>query len=605
MLRRFAIFAVLTLPALLAAETKESCPLGAFNLRSPREERTATVHALSSNSDAVSGGRHRSVTPPKASSPVYPASANFIDTEIFGKMKQDGIAPAPASTDEEFLRRVMLDLTGQIPDTSTVNSFLADTAADKRTKLVDQLLASDGFVDRWTLWFGDLVQNVQITANSREYPQGRNAYYTFIHDSIRDRKAYDQMVREILAAKGDNFVVGPANYWVRQMQPNGPIQDTYDNLAAQSGEKFLGMPMLCLSCHSGPGHLSLVNSYLSTKTRGDFWGMAAFFSRSRTVRGTDAATNFAKYDVQDNATGAYALNTTSGNKTPRQAVSGSTTYAPAFMMTGETPASGEAWRVAYGRMLTAHPQFSRVAVNYLWKEMFGLGLVDPPENIDLNKLTSQPTHPNLLSLLTNEFIADKYDLRAILRTMALSNAYQLSVYYSGTWNEAWTPYFARRLARRLPAESLVDAIAKSTNIPVTYSITGGLTSTLAMQLPDPTEVRNNAYGRFMDQFGRGNRDEETRSSDASIPQVLAMMNDQTVVLNRVRQRTPNSTIAKVLASTTDPSSIVDQLYVATLSRHPSTIEKQQATVYLISGNLTQRTEDLQWTLLNSLDFLFY
>src|SRR5205085_11662009 len=134
----------------------------------------------------------------------------------FNKMRQDGVVPTTVAGDEEFLRRVTLDLTGQIPDSATVQTFLADNGADKRARKIDQLLASDAFVDRWTMWFGDLVQNVQVSANVREFPQGRNAYYTFIHDSIQANKPYDQMVREILAAKGDSFANGGSDYWVRQ-----------------------------------------------------------------------------------------------------------------------------------------------------------------------------------------------------------------------------------------------------------------------------------------------------------------------------------------------------------------------------------------------------
>src|SRR5207302_5025974 len=175
---------------------------------------------------------------------------------------------------------------------------------------------------------------------------------------------------------GDNFANGAANYWVRQMQANGPIQDQYDNLAAASGEKFLGMPFLCLSCHNGLGHLELVNTYLKSKLRYDFWGEAAFFARTRAqrIQYTDPANNnnVNKFDVEDNTTGSYQLNTTSGNKTPRQPVNGQSTASPAFLLTGEAPRTGEAYRDALGRILTSHKQFPRATANYIWKEMFGL-----------------------------------------------------------------------------------------------------------------------------------------------------------------------------------------------------------------------------------------
>ena len=602
-------------PTLLLGAEKETCPFGPFDLRSPREQQASVYHRLSITAEAVApSGRHRAVDPPPGGTTVYPASVNYIDDEIFGKMKVDGIAPSAISSDEEFFRRVNLDLTGQIPDPAAVQAFLNDKSLDKRTKTVDALLASDAFVDRWTMWFGDLVQNVQVSSSSRELPAGRNAYYTYIHDSIKNKKAYDQMVREIIGASGDSFTNGPANFWVRQIQNNGPAQDTYDNLAAESGEMFLGMPMQCLSCHNGLGHLEAVNWYLKSHARYDFWGNAAFFSRGRSRRTTPGDNN-SSFTISDNPTGAYSLNTNSGNKTARVPIGNQNSVNPAWLFTGEQPRAGEAWRDAYGRMLTAQPQFAIATVNYLWKELFTLGIVEPANNIDPSRLdpnnlpagqTIQPNHPNLLTLLANDFVSGHYDLRAILRTMVLSNAYQLSAKYTASaWNESWTSYYARHIPHRLMAESMLDAIAKATSVPVTYNISGGGgTTTSAMKLPDTLEVRNNVYGRFLDEFGRGNRDDQARSNDSSIAQALSLMNDGTVVVNRTHRSTANSTVAKTLASTTDPNVIADQLYLYTLSRYPTAAEKTQAVAYLKSGTLANKTEDLQWVLLNSVEFLF-
>ncbi|MEA2236729.1 MAG: hypothetical protein QOC81_1453 [Thermoanaerobaculia bacterium] len=604
-------------PTLLLGAEKEACPYGPFDLRSPREQQATLYHQLSVNAEAVapSTGRRRAADPPSGGI-SYPVSVNYIDDEIFGKMKTDGIRPAPISSDEEFLRRVTIDLTGQIPDPAAVQAFLADKSADKRTKTIDALLASDSFNDRWTMWLGDLVNNVQVSSNSREFPAGRNAWYTWIRDSIKANKPYDQMVREMLGANGDSYALGTPNFWVRQIQPNGPAQDTYDNLAAESGAMFLGMPMQCLSCHNGLGHLEVVNVYLKGHARLDFWGNAAFFSRGRATRqfADPNNKNVFSWLLTDAATGNYALNTTTGNKSARTPIANQTSVNPAFLMTGEGPRSGEPWREAYGRILTAQPQFALASVNYLWKEMFGLGIVEPVDNMDParydpNNLpagqTVQPNHPNLLTRLGSDFTAGHYDLRAMLRTMVMSNAYQLSTKYPATtWNESWTPYYARHIPRRLMAEALLDAIAKSTSVPVTYNVTGLPAVTSAMKLPDPLDVRNNVYGRFLDEFGRGNRDDVMRSNDSSIAQALSLMNDGTVVVNRTKKNTANSTVAKTLASTTDPNVVADQLYLYTLSRYPTAAEKSQAVAYLKSGTLQTKTEDLQWVLLNSLEFLF-
>jgi hypothetical protein len=608
------VFAALAPALLAAAESEFVCRLP---LVSPRDAQRLAYASASANAELVAPStRRRTVPSPANGSATTPPIVNFIDSEIFSTMSAASVVPTKLSSDEEFLRRVTLDLTGQIPDATTVQTFIADTATDKRTKKIDALLASDAFNDRWTMWLGDLVQNVQASTSSREYYQGRNAYYTFLRDSIRTAKPYDQTVREILAGKGDSFTKGESNYWVRQIQRNGPIQDTYDNLSAHSGERFLGMPLLCISCHNGFGHLESVNQYLKSKSRSNFWANAAFFARTRAVASAGDPTNpnVRKFDVEDTAVGSYNLNTDSGNKTPRSAAPGQpTTVSPAFILTGETPRAGEPWRDAYGRMLTADPQFARATVNYLWKEMFGVGIVEPANAFDLNRLdpatlppgqTLQPTHPALLSRLATEFVSDKFDLRAILRTMAMSSTYQLSSQYTpGVWNEAWTPYFARHYPHRLTAEEMLDAIARSTNVPVSFTVQGLGTVTASMKLPDTIEGPRQPAGMFLDEFGRGDRDDVARTNDTSITQALSLMNN-TVVTTRVRRSTANSTVAKVLASTTDPASVADQLYLATLSRHPSATEKQQAIDYLKSGTLATKTEDLQFVLLNSLEFLF-
>jgi hypothetical protein len=563
---------------------------------------------------ATDSGRHRAATPPKDLPQSFTA-VNFVDSEVFGKMVKDGVRWTVPAGDTEFLRRVTLDLTGEIPSSDDVKAFLADTSPDKRTKAIDRLLNSDAFVDRWTMWFGDLVQNVQTASNTSILFPGRDAYHAFIHDSIKNHKPYDQMVRELIDGSGKSFTNGEANYFVRDLQNNGPIQDSYDNESASTGQRFLGMPLQCLSCHNGLGHLEQVNSAMAKRTRYDFWRNAAFFAQVTVTRAKDAKTNQQETTLTDNGTGAYRLNTDSGNKTPRTPINGQTFVDPAFFLGGDAPRSGEARRAAYGRILTANPQFARAAVNYLWKEIFGLGLVEPADSFDLNRLdpatlpsgaTLQPTHPQLLTQLANTFVSSQYDLRALLKTMVVSNAYQLSSRYTpGAWNEAWTPYYARHYARRLMSEEVVDAMAKATGVGFTINLTGVAgsipTVTKAMQLPDPTE--GGAFRAMLNNFGRGNRDDDPRSSDSSIVQALTLMNDNNVV-TRVRASNTASAVAKTLAATKDPATIADTLYLGTLSRYPDATERGAAVAYLKSGDLTKKTEDLQFALLNKLEFLF-
>ncbi|HEX8153266.1 MAG TPA: DUF1549 domain-containing protein, partial [Thermoanaerobaculia bacterium] len=418
------------------AASKADCTFDASAPRTPREMWKKVTDDINTydrsrwgapavNADAKPPKRRAYVPSPP---PTF-ESKNFIDDEIFGKMVKAGVRWAQPATDAEFLRRAYLDLTGQIPELEVARSFLADTDPKKREKLIDRLLTTEGYVDRWTLWFGDLVQNTSLATNTNMTPVMRNNFYDYMRTAFGENKPYDQMVRDIISGSGNFGTKGEVNYILRWRQDNGPAQDFFDNLAADTTEKFLGVPMNCLSCHNGIGHLEQVNLGMSKRTRMEFWKTAAFFAQL-SARPTPGTSDIAVTDVPG---GTYRLNTDSGNKTPRTPPSGgSNVVAPAFMFSGEGPADGEPLRAAYARQLTAHPQFARTAVNRIWKEMFGLGIVEPLDSFDLlrqdpatiaNGLTLQPSHPELLTKLANEFVAQHYDLRSLLKTIMMSNAY--------------------------------------------------------------------------------------------------------------------------------------------------------------------------------------
>jgi hypothetical protein len=357
-----------------------------------------------------------------------------------------------------------------------------------------------------------------------------------------------------------------------------------------------------------------VNTSLARRARSEFWSNAAFFARTSALP-IDSGTSGVEYNVTDNTTGEYRLNTTTGNKTPRQPATGqASTVDPKFILSGDAPQSGETRRHAYGRILTANPQFARAAVNYVWKAVFGVGIVEPADSFDLLRqdpatlatgATLQPTHPQLLTQLANSFAASNYDLRALIRTIVQSNAYQLSSRYTpGEWSEAWAPYYARHYPRRLMAEEVLDAVFKATNVGPGTSLTvsNATPSNVprAMMLPDPFE--GGAFRNLLNAFERGNRDDDLRTSDGSIVQGLAMMNDANII-NRIHVTASGST-TQTLVKTSDPQAIVDGLYLATLSRYPTDAERAQAVAYLKSGELAKKSEDLQFALFNKVEFLF-
>lgn len=399
----------------------------------------------------------------------------------------------------------------------------------------------------------------------------------------------------------------------------GPTQDTYDTLASRTATQFLGLGNLdCILCHDGKGHLEKLNVWGTGLKRSEAWGLSAFFSRTQSRLVTDGNRPSAYYywTVTDAANGNYTLNTTAGNRTPRSPVNGSNIVLPKYMSSTD-PLSGTTYREQLANYLILDRQFARATVNYLWREMMGVGIVEPADQFDLSRLdpgadlpsgwTVQPSHPALLEALTDDFINNGFSIRHILTRIADSNAYQLSSRFNGEWKVQYTAYYARKFTRRLWAEEVHDAIAQATNILGNYTPRNYTTPIQwAMQLPEPGNnepVNNGGVRVFLDYFMRGNRDQNARSGEATILQALNMMNNN-LVLTRIRNSNTNSRVNKLLADRSlSDAQVVEELFLNSLSRFPT---RQEMTLALdaLKANRTQGVENLQWTLLNKIDFLY-
>ncbi|PYV07633.1 MAG: hypothetical protein DMG07_28005 [Acidobacteria bacterium] len=274
------------------------------------------------------------------------AARNYIDDYIFGKMRADGIPPAPLASDEEFFRRIHLDLTGRIATSGQVRAFLADDDPQKRAALIKSLIGSPEFVDKWTMYYGDLLRNTARDSNVTRYPEGRNAFYTTIKSFVSDNTPYDVFVKKLVTGKGNSYSAGEADFAAGGVTPMGPVQDTFDTLWVRTATEFLGLANFdCLLCHNGAGHLDSVNLWGSRTVRSQAWGMSAFFSRTRIARNNNnPATGQYSWDVSNAATGDYQLNTTSGNRTARTALGdGSTVVKPKYLFAA-TQATGATYR---------------------------------------------------------------------------------------------------------------------------------------------------------------------------------------------------------------------------------------------------------------------
>jgi hypothetical protein len=553
------------------------------------------------------------------------SNAGLIDQYIFSALQSAGVQPADLTTDWEFIRRVTLDLTGRIPTPAAALSFVADQTPNKRSTLINSLIGSPEFIDKWTMYFGDLLKNNSQNSQITRYRPGVEAFYTYIKSSLAANKPYDQMATELITAQATNsYNTGEIGFNVGGVVTGGPTQDIWDQQLANIADTFLGIAhQNCLLCHNGAGHLTTLSLWGGQQTRLAAWGMAAFMAHTDTYSTavSPPATTPRYWTVVDGAkgfTGNYPLNTTTGNRPPRQPVGSVTSISPAYIFTGEQPKAGENYRAALARMITADPQFARATVNYMWAYFFGVGLVDPPDQFDPDRLdpdnpppassgfTLQPSNPRLLQALTRAFIANKFDLRWLMSQIVNSKAYQLSARYDGTWNDAWNTLYARKLVRRLWGEEIHDAVATSSAQLPSYNLTTYGTISYAMQFPEPVGIPDGTSGNisgFLDSFLRGNRDDQPRSESGSILQGLNMMNDS-FIMTRI---SPTSPTGSLLASNINQpnATLVNNLFLAVLSRYPTPQEMATALGNLSNASTrTQEAQNLLWSLYNKVDFLF-
>jgi uncharacterized protein DUF1553/uncharacterized protein DUF1549 len=557
---------------------------------------------------------------------------NYIDDFVFGKMERDKIPHAGLSSDLEFVRRIHLDLTGRIPESEVIRKFISNKDAQKRNKLIETLIRperyqfqeNDPFVDRWTYWFSDLFGS----AGAELGTAGRNIFYDYIHAILRLNTPYNQFVEEMLTARAlTNWYSGPSNLLARFHVDDATgnqihHEDSLDEIAVSTSRIFLGLNMECVSCHDGAHHLEKVNLWLTGVKREQLWRQAAFFGNLNIYRPPPRRQEFSLvetgqgYDAEAYpipARKGYSVEADSVVRMPRWKAE----VYPAFLLSGEKPSPGEEPRKAFARMLIDHPQFSKAIVNWVWAELMGVGIVDPPYDFDLARQdpknpppapwTIQPSHPELLEALAKDFREHGYDFRYLIEMITKSSTYQLSTRFDGDWKDAYARYFARRFVRRLTAEELFDAVSQATGVFPEIPISGtGIKVKYVMQTRSPEDIRGGELTeiwRFLGSFGQDNRSRTIKSLKGNIVQSSLLLNSK-VIKERVRAK-PGGRIRKLLDQEPPLSNeqLVDDLFLGTLSRFPAAEEKQLA-IRQIQEYRTQGVEDLMWVLINKLDFIF-
>jgi hypothetical protein len=478
---------------------------------------------------------------------------NKIDELVFAKLQKLGFPPSELCSDEVFLRRAYLDVIGSLPKPEEVRAYLADPDPKKRSKLIDRLLDRDEYADFWALKWGDLLR-IKSEYPVRVWPRGVLTYYRWVRSSIAANKPYDQFVRELITANGSDFLVGQANYY-RAVQKREP--QTY---AEATAVLFMGARLDCARCHGHP---------TENWSLDDGLGMAAFFSKVAIK-----ATQEWKEEI-------VFFNQHGGVYHPKMRE-----YVNPKFLGGEVvemPRDQDP-RPKFADWLTSpqNPWFAKAMANRVWYWLLGRGIVHEPDDF---RSTNPPSNPELLDYLTQELVGHKFDVKHLFRLILNSKTYQLSSKASEL-NRSDVTHFSHYYLRRMGAEQVLDAVCQVTGAPDQFASWIPVPPTImpigsrAAQVFDG-DIRN----PLLDLFGRPPRDtpyECERKLGGSVRQSLHLVNSDH--FEGKVSGSPN--LQRLLGANKLDPEIIDEIYLATLSRPPRPDDKQKVLDYMSGAGKT-------------------
>jgi len=505
---------------------------------------------------AVCGGHAAAALSPFESS-AWSVPANGVDTRVLRVLQQKGIEPAHPCSDEVFVRRVHLDVTGTLPEPSFVRQFLRDERTDKRALLIEHTLKREEYADYWTLKWCDLLR-VKAEFPINLWPNAVQAYHRWIRTAVKENRPYDRFVRELLTSSGSNFRVPPVNFY-RAVQSSEPSVLAEAVALTLMGTRIASWP----------------------PERRD--GMAAFFSRVA-FKGTD---EWKEQIVYCDPT----------NRAPFEAMLPDGTSAR--VTEGCDP------RLVFADWLISpqNPWFTRNIVNRMWSWLMGRGIIHEPDDI---RPDNPPVNPELLRYLQGELVGAGYDLKHVFRLILNSRTYQQSMIAQGSRAKT-EALFGCYPVRRLDAEVLIDAL----------DWFGGTGQNYESRIPEPftwipKEQRTIALAdgsitsTFLMMFGRPPRDtglESERSNESTDAQRLFLLNS-TDVYNRITRSIRLRRI--MLEAGADRTKVMRGVYMTLLSREPTASELAASEGYWQNSGLSpdQAATDLAWALINSMEFLY-
>ncbi len=464
---------------------------------------------------------------------------NFIDTLVFDKLKKLHLAPSDLCDDETFLRRVSLDLIGLPPTREEYDRFVADMDANKRAKLIDQLLEREEFVDLWAMKWGELLR---IRAVNNQPQNGRDAkamwaYAGWVHDQMAANRPLNEMVADLVVGKGSNIKQPTSNLYTasERLTP----QKTAEDFA----QVFLGTRIQCSQCHNHP---------FDRWTLDDYYGFASFFAGVNLKRGVEGR-EVVVYNNNNNNTVEHPVN---GRR-----------MKPKFLGGDAPDVEGQDPRIPLAKWLTApdNAAFNQTMANIIWAHFFGRGIVDPVDDV---RISNPPSNKELLTALGAKLVEYGFDKKKLMRDICNSRTYQLSAATNPT-NELDEAYYSHSYVRRLQAEVLLDTITRITGTEDRFQ--SSPQGTRAVQL-----YAGNVTNFFLTTFGRAPRESACSceiNKEANLSQALHLVNGDTITLKVAGSRL----IPNLLAARLPPEKIIEELYVLALSRKPTTDETAALT----------------------------
>lgn len=488
-----------------------------------------------------------------------PKRQTIVDKFVFDQLKELGLPPSEICDDSTFIRRVTLDIAGRLPTLNETENFLSDAKADKRAKLVDRLLESDGyssyFAQKWTSILRNKVeQNVSRSGNF--------LFHQWVKESLRQNMPYDKFVERLITASG-NVRRNPAVNWHKHFK-------TLDERAEDTAQVFLGQRIQCAKCHHHP---------YEKWSQEDYWGFAAFYSNVR---------NKSQSQIYSQRGRAQARNPKTNQMVLARGLGSST----------EEIENGVDARLALADWLTRpeNPYFAKTLVNRYWKHFFGVGIVDPEDDM---RGTNPPSNPELLDALAADFIEQKFNLKALVRTICNSATYQLSA-VPNQYNQSDIQSFSKFNSRRLPAEVMLDSIDNF--LGSTTRFRGLPNGMLATEIPDHGGIRNS----FLDVFGRpagSSACECERSGEITMAQCLQLLNSDEMYNKLSSPRVSELSRDKALKH----EEKISKLYLEAFSRLPKPAEMNAFLNYIQNMKPEQQNiayQDIMWTIVNTKEFMF-